>query len=133
MTGDSLEQIEPAITKLVHEAPDRDAATMQLLLTALREVGSPLALVIARTVEYVDEGLVDPGIALLALAEACATLVAGVRGHVDQRVLDAATYQIATLEPMPDRPPKIATFALLLAVASSTPLYARRSVSGPTP
>lgn len=104
-----LERIEPAITKLVHEAPARDAATVQALLLALREVGSPLALVIARTVEYVDDDLLDPGIALPALAEACATLVAGVRGVVDQRVLDAATYQIATLEPMPDKPPKIAT------------------------
>jgi hypothetical protein len=104
-----LERIEPAITKLVHEAPARDAATVQALLLALREVGSPLALVIARTIEYVDDDLLDPGIALPALAEACATLVAGVRGAVDQRVLDAATYQIATLEPMPDKPPKIAT------------------------
>lgn len=104
-----LERIEPAITKLVHEAPARDAETVQALLLALREVGSPLALVIARTIEYVDDDLLDPGIALPALAEACATLVAGVRGAVDQRVLDAATYQIATLEPMPDKPPKIAT------------------------
>jgi hypothetical protein len=104
-----LDRIEPAITKLVHEAPARDAATVQALLLALREVGSPLALVIARTIEYVDDDLLDPGIALPALAEACATLVAGVRGAVDQRVLDAATYQIATLEPMPDKPPKIAT------------------------
>ncbi len=105
----SLDQIEPAITKLVREAPDRDPATVEQLLRALRDVGSKLALVIARTVEYVDEGLVDPAISLPALAEACATLVAGVRGTVDQRVLDAATYQIATLEPMPDRPTKIAT------------------------
>ena len=109
MTIESLEQIEPQITRLVQEAPARDAATVAALLTGLREVGSPLALVIARTLEYVDDDLVDPGIALPALAEACATLVAGVRGTVDQRVLEAATYQIATLEPMPDRPPKIAT------------------------
>ncbi len=105
----TIETIEPAITRLVREAPLRDPATVTALLAALRGVGSPLALVIARTVEYVDDDLVDPGIALPALAEACATLVAGVRGDVDQRVLDAATYQIATLEPMPDLPPKIAT------------------------
>ncbi len=105
----TLADIEPAITKLVHEAPARDAATVATLLCALRAVGSPLALVIARTIEYVDDDLLDPGVALPALAEACATLVAGVRGAVDQRVLDAATYQIATLEPMPDRPAKIAT------------------------
>ena len=105
----TLEAIEPAITRLVQEAPVRDAATLTTLMTDLREVGSPLALVIARTLEYLDDDLVDPGIALPALAEACATLVAGVRGELDQRVLDAATYQIATLEPMPDRPAKIAT------------------------
>jgi len=105
----TVEQIEPAITRLVQEAPARDAAVVAELLGDLRNVGSPLALVIARILEYLDDDLVDPGIALPALAEACATLVAGVRGEVDQRVLDAATYQIATLEPMPDRPPKIAT------------------------
>jgi hypothetical protein len=105
----SLDLIEPQITRLVQEAPRRDAATVTALLAGLRDVGSPLALVIARTLEYLDDDLVDPGIALPALAEACATLVAGVRGTVDQRVLDAATYQISTLEPMPDRPPKIAT------------------------
>lgn len=104
-----VDTIEPAITRLVREAPARDAAIVSELIEALRSIGSPLALVIARTVEYVDDDLVDPGIALPALAEACATLVAGVRGQVDQRVLDAATYQIATLEPMPDRPVKIAT------------------------
>jgi hypothetical protein len=105
----TVEAIEPAITRLVQEAPVRDAATVSVLITDLRAIGSPLALVIARTLEYLDDDLVDPGIALPALAEACATLVAGVRGQLDQRVLDAATYQIATLEPMPDRPHKIAT------------------------
>ena len=78
--------IEIAITKLVQEAPARDRKTVDGLIAELRAVGSPLSLVIARTVEYVDDDLVDPGIALPALAEAC-----------------------ATLEPMPDRPPKIAT------------------------
>lgn len=104
-----LEEIEPAITRLVQEAPARSPAVVATLLGGLHDVGSPLALVIARIVEYLDDDLVDPGLALPALAEACATLVAGVRGEVDQRVLDAATYQIATLEPMPDRPAKIAT------------------------
>ncbi|MEO6771985.1 MAG: hypothetical protein ABI467_03070 [Kofleriaceae bacterium] len=105
----SVDDIEPAITRLVQQAPMRDAATVAALLAALRAVATPLALVIARIVEYVDDDLVDPGIALPALAEACATLVAGVHGRLDARVLDAAAYQIATLEPMPDRPPKIAT------------------------
>ena len=105
----SVDTIEPAITRLVQEAPARDGATVTALLEALRDVGSPLALVIARMLEYLADDLVDPGVALPALAEACATLVAGTRGQLDQRVLDAAEYQIATLEPMPDRPPKIAT------------------------
>jgi hypothetical protein len=105
----SVDTIEPAITKLVQEAPERDRATVETLLAALRSVGTPLALVIARTVEYVDDDLIDPGIALPALAEACSTLVAGQRGTLDARVLAAAEYQIATLEPMPDRPVKIAT------------------------
>ena len=111
MSGEpaSVDTIEPAITKLVQEAPERDRATVDALLVDLRGVGSPLSLVIARILEYLDDDLVDPGIALPALAEACATLVAGVRGQVDARVLAAAEYQIATLEPMPDRPPKIAT------------------------
>jgi hypothetical protein len=70
-------------------------------------VGTPLALTIARTYEYVAEGLVDPAIALPALAEACATLVAGVAGRVDARVLDAAKYQVDTLEPRPDPPMRV--------------------------
>ena len=62
MTIQSLELIEPQITRLVQEAPARDAATVTALLAGLREVGSPLALVIARTLEYLDEftvGLID--------------------------------------------------------------------------
>jgi hypothetical protein len=111
LSGDptSVDTIEPAITKLVQEAPERDRGTIEALLAALRSIGTPLALVIARTVEYVDDDLIDPGIALPALAEACSTLVAGQRGSMDARVLAAAEYQIATLEPMPDRPAKIAT------------------------
>jgi hypothetical protein len=102
----SHDLIEPAITKLVQQAPDRDPETVSQLVDALRSVGSPLALAIARIVEYLVEDLVDPGIALPALAEACATLVAGVRGEVDMRVLEAARYQIDTLEPMPDHAPR---------------------------
>jgi hypothetical protein len=97
--------IESAITKLVHDAPVRDAATVQALGDALRSVGSPLALSIARILEFVDDDLVDPGIALPAIAEACATLVD--RG-ADARSLEAARYRIDTLEPRPDVP-KIAT------------------------
>jgi hypothetical protein len=103
-TSDSLDAIEPAITRLVQEAPARDPETLGVLQAALAGVGSPLALSIARILEYVADDLVDPGIALPALAEACATLVAGVRGKLDDRVLAAARYQIDTLEPVPDRP-----------------------------
>lgn len=102
----SLEQIESLSIRLVQDAPTLDPAVVQGLRAALEEVGSPLALTIARIVELVHEGLVDPAISLPAIAEACATLAAGVRGTVDQRVLDAAQYQIDTLTPMPDRPDK---------------------------
>ncbi|MFT3692938.1 MAG: hypothetical protein QM831_07345 [Kofleriaceae bacterium] len=105
----SLDAIEPAITKLVREAPSRDRATVDALIADLREVGSKLSLVIARTLEYLDDDLIDPAIALPALAEACNTLVLGVQGKLDAKSLAAAEYQIATLEPMPDKPPKIAT------------------------
>jgi hypothetical protein len=101
---DSLDAIEPSITRLVQEAPARDPETLRALQAALSRVGSPLALSIARILEYVADDLVDPGVALPALAEACATLVGGVRGTLDDRVLAAARYQIETLEPMPDRP-----------------------------
>jgi hypothetical protein len=103
-----LDEIEPAITRLVHEAPQRDPATLRALEAALHDVGSPLALAIARILEYLADDLVDPGIALPALAEACATLVAGERGQADARSIDAARYRIDTLEPRPDPPPRIA-------------------------
>ena len=103
----ALDRIEPAITRLVQEAPARDAATVAELERALAEVGTPLARSIARILEYVVEDLVDPGIALPALAEACATLVAGARGGLDARALEAARYQIDTLQPVPDRGPEL--------------------------
>ena len=104
MTGEPIDTIEPAITKLVRDAPVQDPETIDALRAALERVGTPLARSISRIVELVSEHLVDPGIALPALAEACATLVAGERGTVDPRVLEAARYQIDTLQPVPDRP-----------------------------
>jgi hypothetical protein len=92
--------IEALITRLVQEAPAIDANTVDALCEALVADGSPLALSIRRIVELVAERLVDPGIALPALAEACATLVASD----DPRVLEAARFQVETLQPVPDRP-----------------------------
>ena len=92
--------IEALITRLVQEAPQIDNATVEQLREALWSDGTPLALAIGRIVELVAEGLVSPAIALPALAEACATLVASS----DPKVLAAARYQIETLQPVPDRP-----------------------------
>jgi hypothetical protein len=95
-------------TRLVQQAPDLDADTLAQLRDELHAVGSPLALSIARIYELVEMDVVDPAIALPALAEACATLVAGIEGRVDARVLEAARYQIDTLQPVPDKPPRVA-------------------------
>jgi hypothetical protein len=99
---------EELSTRLVQQAPDLDPATITQLREELWSVGSPLALAIARIYELVDAGVVDPAIALPALAEACATLVAGIEGRVGMRELEAARYQVDTLEPVPDKPPSTA-------------------------
>ena len=101
--------IELLSTALVQQAPALDAATLAQLRDELYAVGSPLALSIARIYELVEIDVVDPAIALPALAEACATLVAGIEGKVGERVLEAARYQIDTLQPVPDKPPRVAT------------------------
>ena len=100
--------IELLSTALVQQAPALDAATLAQLRDELHAVGSPLALSIARIYELVEIDVVDPAIALPALAEACATLVAGIEGKVGERVLEAARYQIDTLQPVPDKPPRVA-------------------------
>jgi hypothetical protein len=100
--------IELLSTALVQQAPALDAATLAELRDELHAVGSPLALSIARIYELVELDVVDPAIALPALAEACATLVAGIEGRVGERVLEAARYQIDTLQPVPDKPPRVA-------------------------
>jgi len=94
--------VEDLITQLVQAAPARDREVVDRLLSELRSIGSPLALTIARIVELVDEELVDPGIALPALAMAIATLVGGIEGRFGARELEAARYEIDTLTPMPD-------------------------------
>jgi hypothetical protein len=97
-----IDDVEALITTLVQSAPARDPIVVRALIDALSTIGSPLALSIARIVELVDEELVDPGIALPALAMACATLVDGVAGRLGPRELEAARYEIETLQPMPD-------------------------------
>lgn len=100
MTGAAPSPIEALVTELVQRAPDLELATIDALRGELEREGSPLAQAISRILELLGEQLVDPGIALPALAEACATLVASR----DPKVLDAARYQIDTLQPVPDRP-----------------------------
>lgn len=99
----ALDRIEQRITELVQRAPEIEAAAVDDLRSALRTVGSPLALAIARIVELVAEQRVDPGIALPPLAMACATLAAGARGTLGERELEAARYEIDTLQPVPIR------------------------------
>ena len=98
---------EDRITGLVRSAPALDPSDVESLVEELRDVGSPLALAIARVVELVGEGLVDAGIALPALAMACATLADGLRGRLGDRELEAARFEIETLLPVPDKPPKL--------------------------
>ncbi len=110
--------IEQLITQLVQQAPALDAAIVRELVERLRDVGSPLALAIARVTELVGEQLAHPGspafagsppalagVALPALAMACATLADGVRGSIGPRELEASRYEIETLLPVPDRDP----------------------------
>ena len=105
---DPPDAIEQLSIRLVQDAPDLAPAIVDELCAALQTIGSPLALTIARIVELVGEQLIDPAISLPAIAEACATCAAGVRGTVDERVLEAARYQIDTLTPLPDKPPRVA-------------------------
>jgi hypothetical protein len=103
----TLDRIEQRITELVQRAPEVDTGIVEDLLQALRAIGSPLALAIARIVELVAEQLVDPGIALPPLAMACATLAGAVRGALGERELEAARYEIDTLQPTPDPPGRV--------------------------
>ncbi len=103
------------VTSLVQAAPDRDPVTIEKLLDGLRTRGSNLALSIARILELVDEDLVDPGVALPALAEAIDALV---DPGADPASLAAAQYRIDTLEPRPDPPPRIAVPDVSVAALS---------------
>ena len=104
-----LDAIEVLATRVVQQAPDRESSTFLELRLQLERVRTPpaarqLSISIWRIYELVEMDAVDPSIALPALAEACAALAAGVRGDIDDRVLDAARYQIDTLQPVPDAP-----------------------------
>ena len=101
MTAD----IEALATALVQQAPELDPTTIEALRRALERINMPLARSIAKIVELVEIDVVDPAIALPALAEACATLAAVQAGRLDERVLEAARYQIDTLQPVPNPPP----------------------------
>ncbi len=93
--------IEALITRLVQQAPTLDEAVIAELVGELRALGSPLALAIARVVELVGAGRVDPGIALPALAMASTTLA---DARLTDRERDAARFEIETLLPLPVEP-----------------------------
>lgn len=104
LAGDATAAIEPAIAKLIWEAPHRDPDTMAALRTALSRVGTPLAASIARVVGHLADDLLPPAIALPSIAEAGATLVAGLKGTVGDSAVEAAQYQLERLEPAQQKP-----------------------------
>ncbi len=103
-----MNDIEVAITRLVREAPELDSGVVAELQTALvRVVAPPAAQALAQSIHAIVALVaqvpprVDPGIALPALAMACATLTdprSTAREHA------AARYEIDTLTPMPGAP-----------------------------
>jgi hypothetical protein len=114
--GESREAtFEVSITALVRSAPVLDAAVIESLANELRAIGSPLARSIARVIELVGAGRIDPGIALPALAMACATLADGLRGKLPEASLEAARFEIDTLLPLPDKAPRVAEPDVLLS------------------
>jgi hypothetical protein len=106
VTSPSIEQL---VTKLVQEAPVLDASTVDDLVRALRTDARALARSIAKVVELVGEQLIDPGIALPALAMACATLCDVRLGDAER---EAARFEIETLMPLPDHHGKRPTFVI---------------------
>jgi len=102
------ERIERRITQLIQIAPESDDVITAALLEDLTAIGSPLAQVIADVLARVTAApgtaaRIDAGVALPALAMACATLAAGLRGELGDRELEAARYEIDTLLPVPVR------------------------------
>jgi hypothetical protein len=99
--------ISALATRLVQTAPVLARGDIDALVDALRADGTALALAIARVVELIDEQLVDPGIALPALAEACDALC---DPRSDAAALAAARYRVDTLVPVPDNRPRAVMF-----------------------
>jgi hypothetical protein len=93
--------IDASITRLVQEAPVLDETVIAELVGELRDLGSPLAIAIARVVELVGARKIDPGIALPALAMACSTLTDPL---LTDREREAARFEIETLLPLPAEP-----------------------------
>jgi hypothetical protein len=102
MTSTTKKSAEPALTRLVQDAPVLDPAIVADALAALATHGAPLAASIARVLALVAVGAIDPGISLPHLAMACATLDTAS----DPQVLAAAQYEIETLLPVPSRAPR---------------------------
>ena len=98
------DMIEALITRLVQEAPALDATVIAELTGALRADGRPLAVSIARVVELVGSGAIDAGIALPALAMACATLC---DRRLTEREHEAARFEIETLLPVSTKAPSL--------------------------
>ena len=103
--------IEAAVTRIIQSAPALDTASYDELVELLRGAArrsdgaqQALALSLARVVEFTGDQLIDPGIALPAIAMACATLTDLA---LTPREYEAARYEIETLLPMPDKPPRI--------------------------
>ena len=95
--------VELAI-RLVQGAPVLDREVVAELAAALVANGTPLGLSLARVVEGVAAGTIDPGIALPPIAMACATLCDPALGD---REREAARFEIETLLPLPERPPRV--------------------------
>jgi hypothetical protein len=101
MTGATIEQL---ITRLIHEAPAIDRTVVAELVRRLDADGRPLARSISEVVTRVGTEI-DIGIALPALAMACATLC---DARLTEREREAARFEIETLLPVPNKAPTIA-------------------------
>jgi hypothetical protein len=113
--------IQPLITSLVQTAPALDRGTATQLIAELRELDTPLAISIAAIVELLLEQRVDPGIALPALAMACATLDDVLRGALGPREAEAARYEIETLLPVPGAAPTHRAAPNLIQISRERP------------